>query len=214
MMKKTISSRVSDTPPPAGHPISATPAAIASTAENSDHQNPGACRIRKVMTRPTTPLTRNSQPRKISTASVAIGGMMTAAAPSTTRITPSISKKRQLSRSALATLRSKRSVSDGWIDMTGLPLQPTVCTHVSGELGQKPIKRGPFRDFQLPAPSANHLFLSCFLRRANHAASYSPACSERTNDDSPIWRSRLRRSAARMAQTSSKARSTSRLMTT
>jgi hypothetical protein len=33
--------------------------------------------------------------------------------------------------------------------MAGLPLQPTECTHVSGELGQNRIERGLIRVFPL-----------------------------------------------------------------
>src|SRR5258707_1210290 len=54
------------------------------------------------------------------------------------------------------------------------PLQPTVCTHVSGELGKKPIKHGPFRVFQLSAPSANHLFLSGFFETCESRSLLQP----------------------------------------
>ena len=74
MVKNTISSRVSETAPLTGHASNTIPAAIASAAESSDHQNPGACRAQNVVTKPTTPLMRNSHPRKIVTAIVAIGG--------------------------------------------------------------------------------------------------------------------------------------------
>ena len=60
-----------------------------STAEISDHQKPGACRIQKVVIRPTTPLTSNSQPNRMVTASVASGGSTIAVAPSTSSTTPS-----------------------------------------------------------------------------------------------------------------------------
>ena len=43
---------------------------------------------------------------------------------------------------------------------------------------------------------------------------YNSDCSHRTKLDSPVCRSRLSRSAARMARTSAKARSRSRLITT
>ena len=71
------------------------PAAIPSTAENSDHQNPGAWRAMKVMTRPTIPLMRNSQPTRIVTASVAMGGTTIASRPSTTSTMPSIRNNTQ-----------------------------------------------------------------------------------------------------------------------
>ena len=45
-------------------------------------------------------------------------------------------------------------------------------------------------------------------------APYIPACRLRTKVESPVWRSRLRRSAARIAHTSRNARSRSRLITT
>jgi hypothetical protein len=73
----------------------------------------------KVMTKPTTPLMRNNQPRMIATAKVAIGGTMIAAAPSTRRTMPSINKKRQPARSAPIALRSK-SMSDGLVTMARL----------------------------------------------------------------------------------------------
>ena len=41
------------------------------TAENSDHQKPGALRIQNVVNRPTMPLIRNSQPMTMVKASVA-----------------------------------------------------------------------------------------------------------------------------------------------
>ena len=44
--------------------------------------------------------------------------------------------------------------------------------------------------------------------------SQSFACKPRTKADRPVWRSRLSRSAARIARTSAKARSRSRLITT
>src|SRR5262249_2414169 len=78
MMKNTIRSRVSETAPRTGHPNKTIPAAMASTADRSDHQNPGAWRAQNVVTKPTMPLMRNSQPRKMVTAMVASGGMMIA----------------------------------------------------------------------------------------------------------------------------------------
>ncbi len=87
--KKTMATRVSDTAPLTGQPISAMPARMPITAESSDHQNPGSWRARNVVTRPTMPLMRKSQPRKIVTDSVASGGMMMAAAPRITRMMPS-----------------------------------------------------------------------------------------------------------------------------
>ena len=55
-----------------------------------------------------------------------------------------------------------------------------------------------------------------FFDRSNNPAQapYSFACSPRTKSDSPGWRSRLRRSAARIARTSAKAWSRSRLTMT
>ena len=60
-----------------------------STAEISDHQKPGAWRIMKVVNSPKTPLSRNSQPNTIVTASVAIGGTRMAMKPRTTSAMPS-----------------------------------------------------------------------------------------------------------------------------
>src|SRR5882672_1932379 len=128
-MKNAIRISVSDSAPLTGHPIRTAPAAIARTAENSDHQNPGAWRIMKVMTRPTIPLMKNSQPRMISTARVAICGTMMAAAPSAARIMPSISRKRQPSASAPVTPHAKRSMSDGLVTMAHL-----LCRNASAPL--------------------------------------------------------------------------------
>src|SRR5450432_837016 len=58
--KNTISTKVSDSTPLSGHTSSTMPAAIASTADTSAHQNPGAWRIQKVVIRPMTPLIRKS----------------------------------------------------------------------------------------------------------------------------------------------------------
>ena len=45
MTKKAISTKVSDSVPLIGRASSTTPATMAMTAENSDHQKPGALRI-------------------------------------------------------------------------------------------------------------------------------------------------------------------------
>ena len=82
-------------------------------------------------------------------------------------------------------------------------------------LSAKPFDE-PFRQFDFAgadAFDAASRFL-VFSALPSTGPPYSPACKERTNPDSPIWRSRLSRSAARIAHTSSKARRTSRLMTT
>src|SRR5216684_3204200 len=97
MTKNTISSRVSETAPLIGQPSSTMPAAIPSTAETSDHQNPGAWRAMKVVTKPTTPLIRNSQPIRIATAMVATTGTTIASMPSTTRTMPSMRNSSQCS---------------------------------------------------------------------------------------------------------------------
>ncbi len=47
------------------------PAAMAMTADSSAHQKPGALRIQNVVTRPTPPEIRNSQPMTSVKASVA-----------------------------------------------------------------------------------------------------------------------------------------------
>ena len=60
--KKAISTSVSDSVPLIGQTISTMPAAMAMTADNSAHQKPGALRIQNVVTRPTPPEIRNSQP--------------------------------------------------------------------------------------------------------------------------------------------------------
>ncbi len=84
---------------------SIAPTTMPSTADSSDHQKPGACRIQKVVTRPTMPLTRNSQPNRMVTARVAIGGRTTAVAPSTSSTTPSTRKRTQCSCSAAVAAR-------------------------------------------------------------------------------------------------------------
>ena len=93
--KNTISSKVSDTAPLTGHPSRTMPAAIASTADISDHQKPGACRAMKVVIRPTTPLMSSSQAMKIATASVATTGTTMAKMPSTISTMPSIRNRTQ-----------------------------------------------------------------------------------------------------------------------
>ena len=102
MMKNTISSSVSETTPLTGQSSRTMPAAVASTADTSAHQNPGAWRAQKVVTRPTTPLTRNSQPRMMVTAMLAAIGIRIARMPSTTRTMPSIRNSFQCSRTACA----------------------------------------------------------------------------------------------------------------
>src|SRR5262245_40888136 len=52
------------------------------------------------------------------------------------------------------------------------------------------------------------------LSRSARRRRHSFACNPRTNVERPVWRSRLSRSAARIALTSEKARSTSVLITT
>src|ERR1035441_7749139 len=89
MMKKATSTMVSENAPLTGIASSDAPTTIPSTAETSAHQQPGAWRIQNVVIRPITPLTRNSQPNRIVTASVASGGMTTAVAPRTSSTTPS-----------------------------------------------------------------------------------------------------------------------------
>jgi hypothetical protein len=64
-------------------------------AENNDHQNPGAWRILKVVTNPTIPLNKKTQPTTSAIASVAIRGSMTAANPRITRMIPSTKKSFQ-----------------------------------------------------------------------------------------------------------------------
>ena len=64
----------------------ATPIASAKTADNSDHQNPGARRITNVVINPVAPPIKNSQPKAaIPTAN----GIKTATNPSMTRMIPS-----------------------------------------------------------------------------------------------------------------------------
>jgi len=88
---------VSDNTPLNVHNSSTMPAAIPRIAERNDHQNPGAGRIQKVVIKPTTPLMRMSQPRRISTASVAMGGIATAAPPRMERMIPSTRNSTQCS---------------------------------------------------------------------------------------------------------------------
>ena len=93
--KNTISTNVSETAPPAGLASSTRPAAMPSTADSSAHQKPGACRAQNVAIRPITPLSRNSQPMKMVTPSVASGGSSTASSPSTIRTMPSMTNASQ-----------------------------------------------------------------------------------------------------------------------
>ena len=62
-----------------GHTSSTMPTAMPRIAEGSDHAKPGAWRMRKVLIKPTIPLIRKIQPYRISTPSVAIGGITTPA---------------------------------------------------------------------------------------------------------------------------------------
>ena len=73
------------------------PTATPRIAETSNHQKPGAWRIHKVVIKPAIPLMRNSQPIRISTASVAIGGITMAARPRMARMIPSTRKSSQCS---------------------------------------------------------------------------------------------------------------------
>src|SRR5580704_17447263 len=65
------------------------PAIKATSAESSDHPNPGACRPLNVETRPTIPAMRNSHPRKTVATMPAINGKMIAASPSRIKAIPS-----------------------------------------------------------------------------------------------------------------------------
>ena len=89
MMKKATSTMVSENAPLIGRASSNPPTMMASTAETSDHQKPGACRMPKVVISPMKPLIRNSQPNTIVTASVAIGGTRMATTPRTSSRIPS-----------------------------------------------------------------------------------------------------------------------------
>src|SRR5215469_11461314 len=104
-MKNAISTSVSETVPLIGQRISTMPAAMPTTADRRDHQKPGALRIQNVVTRPTAPLSRNSQPIRSVNANVAMTGRMIAAAPRSMRTIPSIRNKTQCSRIALTTAR-------------------------------------------------------------------------------------------------------------
>ena len=73
------------------------------TAESSAHQKPGALRIQNVVTSPTPPEIRNSQPITSVNASVATTGTMIAAKPSMTRTMPSNRNRPQWAWIALAT---------------------------------------------------------------------------------------------------------------
>ena len=72
------------------------------------------------MIKPTIPMMRKSQPIRISTASVAIGGITTAARPRMMRMIPSTRKSTQCSCSDVATARCICSMSGLFIDMAGL----------------------------------------------------------------------------------------------
>src|SRR6202022_949269 len=65
------------------------PAIKATSAESSDHPNPGACRPLNVETRPTIPAMRNSHPRKTVATMPAMNGKMIAASPSRIKTIPS-----------------------------------------------------------------------------------------------------------------------------
>src|SRR5262245_11499409 len=126
MMKNAIRSNVSETAPGTGQPSKTIPAAIASTADRSDHQNPGAWRAQNVVTRPTTPLMRNSQPKKIVTAMVAMGGIMIANRPRMTRTMPSIRNKTQCSRIDCVSARCSSLAPPESVDIFDLPRR--CCT--------------------------------------------------------------------------------------
>ena len=89
------------------------PAAMAMTAESSAHQKPGALRIQNVVTRPTPPLIRNSQPMTSVKASVATTGTMIAAAPSTSKMMPSVRNSPQWAWIALTNARCRLPLSAG-----------------------------------------------------------------------------------------------------
>ena len=76
------------------------PATIPSTAEISDHQNPGIRRAQNVSARPAMPEIRNNQPRKMVTARLASGGTIIAASPKITSRMPSNRKAFQCSCTA------------------------------------------------------------------------------------------------------------------
>jgi hypothetical protein len=90
MMKNAVSTRVRERTPPTGHTSKRMPVTMASTAESNDHQKPGRWRSHRVKTSPTTPLTRKREPRKIATASDAIGGITIAITPRRISIKPSM----------------------------------------------------------------------------------------------------------------------------
>src|SRR5262245_6855317 len=98
MMKKAINTYIRASAPLLGTAINMQPTPIAKTADSNAHQNTGACRPTNVLIRPISTLTTNSQPRKISTAQVPIGGIRTAKRPSRMRMTPSTTMKRQCAR--------------------------------------------------------------------------------------------------------------------
>src|SRR5579872_592066 len=81
--------------PVTGQRSSSAPATMPTTAETSDHQNPGAWRIQNVVTSPTTPEMRNSQPIRMVKAIVATIGTRMAAMPRMRSTMPSIRKSTQ-----------------------------------------------------------------------------------------------------------------------
>jgi hypothetical protein len=89
MRKNPISKRVREKAPLIGLPIITAPTAMARMPERRDHQKPGTPRARIVLNRPTSPLMRNNQPKKMVTARVATAGTITAAAPRQIKIIPS-----------------------------------------------------------------------------------------------------------------------------
>src|SRR5450631_786924 len=101
--KNTANMSVSDTTPDKGQPRSMNPATMASTAENNDHQNPGAVRMRKVLIKPTTPLNNTTQPMTIAAAMLATAGSSSAAIPRMMRMMPSLRNSPQCSCSEVTT---------------------------------------------------------------------------------------------------------------
>src|SRR6185312_9972455 len=122
--KKAISSSVSESAPPIGRASSRRPTTIPSTAEISDHQKPGALRIQNVVISPMMPLMRNSQPNKMVTARVAIGGTSTANAPRMSSTIPSIRNSTQCLCNAFSTARCT-PLKSGCVDMQASAVSPS-----------------------------------------------------------------------------------------
>src|ERR1700704_1455832 len=89
--KNAMSTKVSERTPLNGHNRSTIPTAIPRIAETSDHQKPGALAHPEGGDQTDDSADEKEPANRISTASVAMGGITMAARPRMTRIIPSFS---------------------------------------------------------------------------------------------------------------------------